>query len=151
MRRHRLIHDIKKLFLDLYFRFNFLSVNSINFCAYHLLSEYKYPYDWNAQKYDKILGRTRTALCKQKCKQRYFLANGADLIDRRETWLTNITWTFWNAWLYLWSYMYHLIFFSTLIILFLLLRNILDIYALYNMHVNVYKSIMIWLLICIKT
>ena len=30
-----------------------------------------------------------SSLCKQICKQPDFLANGADLIDRRETWLTN--------------------------------------------------------------
>ena len=29
--------------------------------------------------------KTRTSLCKQKYKQRDFLATGADLIDRRET------------------------------------------------------------------
>ena len=35
-----------------------------------------------------ILDRTRISLYKQKCKQRNFLANGADLIDIHETWLT---------------------------------------------------------------
>ena len=35
-----------------------------------------------------ILGTTRTSLCKQICKQPDFLANGAVLIDRRETCLT---------------------------------------------------------------
>ena len=34
------------------------------------------------------LDTKRTSLCKQICKQPDFLANGADLIDRRETWLT---------------------------------------------------------------
>ena len=33
-------------------------------------------------------GTTRTSLCKQICKLPDFLANGADLIDRRETCLT---------------------------------------------------------------
>ena len=36
------------------------------------------------------IDRTWTSLCKQICKQPDFLANGADLIERRETWLTKI-------------------------------------------------------------
>ena len=36
------------------------------------------------KKCDEILDRTRTSFCKQICKQRDFLAYGADLIDRRE-------------------------------------------------------------------
>ena len=41
MRPHRLIHNMNKLTLDLYFPicFSFSSVNSINLCAHHLLSE----------------------------------------------------------------------------------------------------------------
>ena len=31
-----------------------------------------------------ILERTRTSLCKQKCKQRDFLVNAADLIGKRD-------------------------------------------------------------------
>ena len=34
---------------------------------------------------DYIVYTTRTSFCKQICKQRDFLANVADLIDRRET------------------------------------------------------------------
>ena len=36
------------------------------------------------KKCDQILDTTRTSLGKQICKQPDFLANGADLIDRRE-------------------------------------------------------------------
>ena len=39
----------------------------------------------DTQKCDQILDTTRTLLCKQICKQPDFLANEADLIDRRET------------------------------------------------------------------
>ena len=35
--------------------------------------------------FDQILDKTQTLLCKQKCKQCDFLANGDDLIDKQET------------------------------------------------------------------
>ena len=44
-----------------------------------------HPYDLYTQKCVQILDTTLTSLCKQICKQPDFLANGADLIDRRET------------------------------------------------------------------
>ena len=42
MRPHRLIHDMNKLVLDLYFPictfgFSFSTVNSINLCSHHLI------------------------------------------------------------------------------------------------------------------
>ena len=71
----RLIHDIRhcKPVLNLYFQFQFF-IRKLDKSLYRIKSVLILDTHTNV-----------TSLCKQKCKQRDFLADGADLIDRRET------------------------------------------------------------------
>ena len=69
MRPRRLIHDIKKPVLNLYFRFEFFIRKLDHSLCTSLITRLKRI----PQKCDYILDRTRTSLCKQLCKQPGFL------------------------------------------------------------------------------
>ena len=82
---HRLIHDINKPDLNLYFRIEFFIRKHDNSLCTSLIIGLKGILMIDTHKQ----GTTQTSLCtKQICKQPVFLANGAYLSDRRETCLT---------------------------------------------------------------
>ena len=88
MQSHPLIHNINKLVLHLNFRFQ-VSIrrlhNSLCTPLITCIRMKRFLMIEMLKIVNRLLGRTRTSLCKQECKQCDFLANGADFIDRRET------------------------------------------------------------------
>ena len=74
----RLLHDINKPVLNLYFRFEFFIRRLDNSLCTSLIIELKRILMIDThKKCDMILGTTRTSLCKQIC----ILANDADLLN----------------------------------------------------------------------
>ena len=74
----RIIQDINKPDLNLYFRFEFFIRKLDSSLCTSLIIGIKRIIMIDTHKQ----GTTRTSLCKQICKQPDFLANGRDLIDR---------------------------------------------------------------------